>query len=220
MAESKEFNLDALQALQNLTLGTNYVERWQGTPQTLPYNVSTHAYNCAMLYMQLCLVCRKSMSSKLLGVLLCHDNMESLTGDLLAPAKNTAPESWDSIEIQIQDQWRIDNKASSAMTQVFLPVEHDFSYLSEEDQHLLKIIDVLEFLLHAQQEYKAGNRCGKVKQGLKYGAESLKCKLKTARQAFGSSPKVNDYIFDIVTCVRDYYNYQCTDLALGADYYV
>ena len=54
MAESKEFNLDALQALQTLTLGTNHVERWQGTPQLLPYNVSTHAYNCAMLYMQLC----------------------------------------------------------------------------------------------------------------------------------------------------------------------
>ena len=104
MAESKEFNLDALQALQELTLSTNHVERWQSTPQLLPYNVSTHAYNCAMLYMQLCHICRKEIHLQLLSALLCHDNMESLTGDLLAPAKDSSPEDWDRIEAQVQEK--------------------------------------------------------------------------------------------------------------------
>ena len=220
MAESKEFDLDALQALQSLTLGTNHVERWQGTPQLLPYNVSTHAYNCAMLYMQLCFICREKMNARLLGALLCHDNMESLTGDLLAPAKDLAPESWDSIEDQVQKKWRKDNKIYASMARAFLPIEDDFSYLSNEDQHLLKIIDMLEFLLHAQQEYKAGNRCSKVMDGLKYGGASLKRRINAAQQAFGNSPAVNDYILDIVTCVRYYYNRQCADLDLDVDYYV
>ena len=220
MAESKEFNLDALQALQKLTLGTNHVERWQGTPQLLPYNVSTHAYNCAMLYMQLCFICRKQVSIRLLSALLCHDNMESLTGDLLAPAKDLVPASWDLIEEQVQEKWAKENKIYRVLKQTFMPIESDFSYLSNEDQHLLKIIDMLEFLLHAQQEYKAGNRCDKVMEGLKYGGSSLMRRLNVAQQAFGSTPALNDYILDIVTCVRYYYNRQCADLDLDIDYYV
>lgn len=220
MAESKEFDLDGLQSLQTLTLGTNYVERWQGTPQLLPYNVSTHAYNCAMLYMQLCFVCRKKMSPKLLGALLCHDNMESLTGDLLAPAKDSMPECWDSIEHQVQEKWRKDNNIHSITMQIFVPVESDFSYLCVADQHLLKIIDMLEFLLHVHQEYKAGNRCSKVMEGLKYGGASLKRRLHAAQQAFGTNSAINDYILDIVTCIRHYYNHQCSALSLDIEYYV
>ena len=221
MAESKEFNLDALQALQELTLGTNYVERWQGTPQVLPYNVSTHAYNCAMLYIQLCFICRKKIHSKLLVALLCHDNMESLTGDLLAPAKNASPESWDIIENRVQAKFRHERNLDDKVLKVFLPVEFDFCRgLSTEDQNLLKIIDVLEFILHAQQEYKAGNKCNRVMDGLKYGGDSLKHKCAKAQQSFGYAPAVNDYILDIVTCVRYYYNRQCSNLALSADYYV
>lgn len=221
MAESKEFNLDALQALQTLTLGTNHVTRWQGTPQLLPYNVSTHAYNCVMLYMQLCFICRKKINVRLLGALLNHDNMESLTGDLLAPAKDSASECWDSIEDKVQEKWRKDNKIYYSMARAFLPTETDFANsLSNEDQHLLKIIDMLEFLLHAQQEYRAGNRCSKVMEGLKYGGASLKRRLNAAQQAFGNSPAVNDYILDFCTCIRYYYNRQCKDLALGDTFYV
>lgn len=220
MAESKEFDLDALQALQSLTLGTNHVERWQGTPQLLPYNVSTHAYNCAMLYMQLCFICRKKADDRLICALLCHDNMESLTGDLLAPAKDLAPESWDSIEDQVQKKWREDNKIYASMARAFLPVENDFTMLSYEDQHLLKIMDMLEFLLHVHQEYKAGNRCSKVMDGLKYGGASLKRRINAVQESFGRCSATADYILDIVTCVRYYYNRQCAALDLDVDYYV
>lgn len=220
MAISKEFDLDALQALQALTLGTNHVERWQGTPQLLPYNVSTHAYNCTMLYMQLCFICKKKMSVHLVGALLTHDNMESLTGDLLAPAKDLAPESWDSIEEQVQEKWRKDNKIYYSMARAFLPVENDFTILSSEDQHLLKIIDMLEFLLHAQQEYQAGNHHAKVMDGLKYGGISLKRRINTVQESFGRCSETAEYILDIVTCIRYYYNRQCTTLNLGDDFYV
>lgn len=220
MPESKDFNLDALQELQELTLGTNHVERWQGTPQLLPYNVSTHAYNCAMLYMQLCHVCEKIVSVQLLSALLCHDNMESLTGDLLAPAKDAEPESWNNIEKQAQEKWRKDHNIPATMSIAFLPTEENFTFLCTEDQYLLKIIDMLEFLLHVQQEYKAGNRGNKVLDGLKYGGESLKRRLKAAQRAFGSAPALNAYILDIVTCIRYYYNRQCRALALSDEYYV
>ena len=220
MAESKEFNLDALQALQELTLGTNYVERWQGTPQLLPYNVSTHAYNCAMLYMQLCHICTTEIDPQLLSALLCHDNMEALTGDLLAPAKDASPEFWDSIEEKAQEKWRTDNNVSLPLARKFLPIEDDFLHLSTESQQLLKIIDMLEFLLHAQQEYKAGNRCSKVMDGLKYGGASLKRRLHAAQNEFDDDDPENAYVLDIVTCIKFYYNRQCSALALADEYYV
>ena len=219
MAESKEFNLDALQALQELTLGTNYVERWQGTPQLLPYNVSTHAYNCAMLYMQLCHICRKEINLQLLSALLCHDNMESLTGDLLAPAKDSSPEDWDRIEAQVQEKWQINTNIPASLVKTFLPIENNLMCLPTESLHLLKIIDMLEFLLHAQQEYKAGNRCSKVMSGLKYGGVSLKRRINAAQNALGAHPEYDD-IMDIVTCIKFYYNRQCSALSLADDYYV
>lgn len=220
MAKSKEFNLDSLQALQELTLGTNHVERWQGTPQLLPYNVSTHAYNCAMLYMQLCCICAKSIDLQLLCALLCHDNMESLTGDLLAPAKDASPEFWDSIEEKVQEQWQMSSDIPPSMTQTFLPTEDNLAYISPESLHLLKIIDMLEFLLHAQKEYKAGNRCSKVMDSLKYGGASLKRRLNAAQNEFDDDDPENAYILDIVTCIKFYYNRQCSALALADDYYV
>lgn len=220
MTERTDFNLDALQAVQELTLGTNYVERWQSTPQLLPYNVSTHAYNCAMLYMQLCHLCEKIVSVQLLGALLCHDNMESLTGDLLAPAKDSDPESWNNIEKQAQEKWRKDHNIPAAMSIAFLPIEENFTFLTKEDQHLLKIIDMLEFLIHAQQEYKAGNRSNRVLDGLKYGGASLSRRIRKVYKTFGDTPELHSYILDIVTCIRYYYNRQCRALALDEDYYV
>lgn len=220
MAESKEFNLDSLQALQELTLGTNHVERWQGTPQLLPYVVSTHAYNCVMLYMQLCHICEKPVSTQLLGALLCHDNMEALTGDLLAPAKDSDPESWDSIEKQVQEKWRKDHNMPTELSIAFLPVEENFTSLTKADQHLLKIIDLLEFLLHAQQEYKAGNRNKQVMDALKYGAKSLTRRIRTVQETFGKNPKLYNYILDITTCIRHYYNRQCRALSLDEECYV
>lgn len=219
MAETKEFNLDALQCLQELTLGTNHVERWQGTPQLLPYNVSTHAYNCAMLYMQLCHICAKEIDVQLLSALLCHDNMESLTGDLLAPAKDSSPEDWDRIEAQVQEKWRINTNMPASLVKAFLPIENNLMYLPTESLHLLKIIDMLEFLLHAQQEYKAGNRCNKVMSGLKYGGRSLKRRINAAQNALGAHPEY-DHVMDIIACVKFYYNRQCSDLSLADDYYV
>ena len=219
MAESIEINLDALQALQELTLGTNHVERWQGTPQLLPYNVSTHAYNCAMLYLQLCYVCRKDINLQCLCSALCHDNMESLTGDLLAPAKDSSPEAWDRIEAQVQEKWRTNTNMEASMVNTFLPIENNLMSLPTESLHLLKIIDMAEFLLHAQQEYKAGNRCSKVMSGLKYGGVSLKRRINAALNALGAYPEYDD-ILDIVTCIHDYYNRQCCALSLADEYYV
>lgn len=220
MTKSKEFRLDFLQALQELTIGTNYVERWQGTPQLLPYTVSTHAYNCAMLYMQLCWICAKPIDLQLLSALLCHDNMESLTGDLLAPAKDASPEFWDSIEEKVQKQWQTDTGMFISLAKTFLPIEYDFQRLSAEAQHLLKIIDMLEFLLHAQQEYKAGNRCSKVMSSLKYGGKSLKRRIAAAQNEFDADDPENAYILDIITCIRYYYNLQCRDLSLDEECYV
>ena len=214
MAEGKFFNLDQLQVLQNLTLGTNHVTRWQGTPQVLPYNVSTHAYNCAMLYLQLSAVINVQPNLPLLTAILCHDNMEALTGDVLAPAKDAVEDSWDQIEEEVQQKF-IRETGSSALDAIhFLPTETDFDMnLTPNEKRLLKIIDMLEFLLHAQQEYRAGNSNHKIMQGLRYGGRSLKNRLKVDHEP--------DFVFDsYCLVVRAYYNRQIAELRLGEDFYV
>lgn len=214
MAEEKFFDLDQLQTLQNLTLGTNHVTRWQGTPQVLPYNVSTHAYNCAMLYLQLSTVINATPNLPLLTALLCHDNMESLTGDVLTPAKDAVEDSWEQIEEEIQQRFMQDNAVSELDAVHFLPTETDFDMnLTPNDKRLLKIIDMLEFLLHAQQEYRAGNHNSKIMQGLRYGGQSLKNRL---RAEHGADPVFDAYC----VAVYSYYNRQIAELRLGEDFYV
>ena len=77
--------------------------------------------------------------------------MESLTGDLLAPAKDSSPEAWDRIEAQVQEKWRTNTNMEASMVNTFLPIENNLMSLPTESLHLLKIIDMAEFLLHAQQ---------------------------------------------------------------------
>lgn len=105
------------------------------------------------------------------------------------------------------------------MVNTFLPIENNLMSLPTESLHLLKIIDMLEFLLHAQQEYKAGNRCSKVMSGLKYGGVSLKRRINAALNALGAYPEYDD-ILEQVTILHDYYNRQCCALSLADEYYV
>ena len=216
-----QFNLAALDALQNLTLGTNDVTRWQGTPQVHPYNVSTHAYNCAMLYLQICTVIGHEHSDKLLIALLMHDNMEALTGDLLAPAKDLDPLAWDTIEEQVQANFAAKTGLISPILRQFLPTDENLisgsasEILREREFAELKIIDMLEFLLHALGEYEAGNHHQKVLDGLKYGGLSLKQRLTRAREKFP-----DDATADFVACVKFYYNRQLTQRGLNDTYYV
>ena len=156
----------------------------------------------------------------MLIALLNHDNMEALTGDLLAPAKDSAPAYWDSIEHEVQHEFGNKNKLSSSMLSVFCPIEDDFALnLDEQSMHLLKIIDMLEFLLHVLQEYKVGNRSDKIMDGLEYGGASLKRRINAAQSLFSETIK-DSQMLDMLTCIRHYYNRQLNDLFLNGEFYV
>jgi hypothetical protein len=118
----------------------------------------------------------------------------------------------------VQARWAKDNKIYRTMMQAFAPIESDFPDLLGKDKslHLLKIIDMLEFLLHAQQEYRAGNRNSKVLDGLLYGGASLNRRLNTAQTTFSDDVKV----LDLCSCIRYYYNRQVRDLGLNDAYLV
>lgn len=204
-----EFNLDALDAMQTVSLGTNHVARWQGTPKLLPYNVSTHAFNCAQLYLQLSWTLGNCPDIRMVTCLLNHDNMEALTGDVLAPAKNLKPKLWDAIEDDVQSVYTKKNGINIFLS---VPVERDFHDVLDEDEYLLmKVIDMLEFLLHAQQEHTAGNRDKRVLASLIYGVGILRSEVASLEKT-----AFNEY----ARLVRYYYNRKCTDTELTTDYYV
>ena len=56
--------------------------------------------------------------------------------------------------------------------------------------------------------------------GLKYGGASLKRRLNAAQNEFDDDDPENAYVLDIVTCIKFYYNRQCSALALADEYYV
>lgn len=161
-----EQTLEQFKEIFELQRGITFVERLQGTPQTLKsYNVATHAQQCAIIYSILCDVTKRQVDIGILLTLLLHDNIESVTGDLLAPAK--CDELWDKIENRIMNTNVItpkDNAYTVSLKRHYFPTEEQMhSELNEDDYILVKIIDMTEFFLRAIEEWNCGNHCLRLK---------------------------------------------------------
>lgn len=166
--------------LQDTTRQLSDVVRWQATKQVIncPYSVAVHGYNCANVYILLCRTLHGTLNSFMLCSLLNHDNMEALTGDLLAPAKDHC-EYWNNVEHNVQTAF-IDDIASDYDRDLRLIIEHTIPTdlyikckLSPLDFILFKLIDMYEFLLRAIEEVQAGNRSPGVLKAIDYAVVSF-----------------------------------------------
>ena len=174
--------IDQFITLQGHLRRVAFVPRCAGTMQLLPnYTDAVHAYNCAMIYLNLCAVHDTYPTCDVLTALLKHDNLEAFTGDLLAPVKDTINGKWDEVERQVQNRAAdlADLPAGSyeAFCELFPRDEQMVVHLNKMEVLLVKSIDMYEYLVRMMEEYKCGNRTEMVRNGLHYGTKTLNARL-------------------------------------------
>lgn len=201
--------LDLFENLQKEQRRASYVLRWSGVPQVLRgYSVAVHCFNCANVYIQLCTLLNMEIQPGMVRAILNHDNMEIFTGDLLAPAKDSAPTQWELVEQNVQkslfEKFNPTHKEHTdyKIGMTFPTEDALFAMTSTLDYLLLKLIDMYEFLLRASEEYELGNKTEKVSEGLTYGLKSFYEKVNALKEA------LQDTLIDTTACFYD----QCIDV--------
>lgn len=180
MEEQK--TIDRFIVLQGHLRRVAFVIRCSGSVQMLPdYTDAVHAYNCAMIYLNLCTVNNVAPNCDVLTTLLKHDNLEAFTGDLLAPVKDVIGDKWDEVERQVQnravDLAHLPAGSYEAFCELFPRDEQMVVHLNKMEVLLVKSIDMYEYLVREMEEYECGNRSDSVIQGLRYGTKSLNARL-------------------------------------------
>lgn len=144
------------------------------------YTDAVHQYACASLYVMYSTLLRVSVRGCVLLALLTHDNFETLTGDLLAPAKNIEEARWQDIESAVAAAHRTHIATAYGANalqaeKAFFPTEKELcASLTYADFMLVKAYDMFEFLAHILlAEVCAGNTHPAVLRSLKYGGRSL-----------------------------------------------
>lgn len=170
--------IDQFITLQGHLRRVAFVPRCAGAMQLLPnYTDAVHAYNCAMIYLNLCAVHDIYPTCEVLTTLLKHDNLEAFTGDLLAPVKDAINSKWDEVERQVQcraaDLAQLPEGSYDVFCELFPRDEQMAVHLNKMEVLLVKSIDMYEFLIRMMEEYKCGNRNDWLLQSIKYGTKSL-----------------------------------------------
>lgn len=176
--------VDNFIALQTQQRRTAFVHRCAGTPQVLQgYSVAVHAYNSAMLYLNMCIAIGTLPEGYLYTILLTHDNLEDYTGDLLAPAKDALPPAqWNEVEhVAQQSAFDADPALTSRLAfETMFPVEDQLARsLSSFDYTLVKVIDMYEYLVRMMEEYTCGNHHPAITRGITYGTATLNRRIDT-----------------------------------------
>lgn len=144
------------------------------------YTDAVHQYACASLYLMYSTLLRVPILGGVLTALLTHDNFETLTGDLLAPAKHIEEARWQDIESAVASAHRkniaIAYGANALQAEkAFFPTEDELcASMSDANFSLVKAYDMFEFLVHLLLvEVCAGNTHPDVLRSLEYGGRSL-----------------------------------------------
>lgn len=174
--------IDQFITLQGHLRRVAFVSRCAGAMLLLPnYTDAVHAYNCAMIYLNLCAVHNTAPICDVLTTLLKHDNLEAFTGDLLAPVKDVINGKWDEVERQVQnraaDLAQLPAGSYEVFCELFPRDEQMVVHLNKMEILLVKSIDMYEFLVRMMEEYKCGNKNDWMLQSIKYGTKSLNARL-------------------------------------------
>lgn len=129
-----------------------YVNRFAGSNLNQSQNLATHGCLAALLYADLCEKEKMACTNKQLIFIMRHDIPETVTGDLLYPAKNhnsRVAHAWDTIEKTVIEEGHkeLAPYLESEGRKVF----------SEHQWTLFKIADALEGFLFCKDEIQRGN---------------------------------------------------------------
>lgn len=178
----KQLLIDQFITLQRHLRRVAFVPRCAGTMQLLSnYTDAVHAYNCAMVYLDLCTVNNLHPANEVIIALLTHDNLEAFTGDLLAPVKDVISDKWDETERQVQSRAvglaNLPDGSYDAFCKLFPRDEQMVVTLNPAQLLLVKSIDMYEYLVRMMEEHKVGNTSAEVINGLRYGTKTLNARL-------------------------------------------
>lgn len=184
--------IDQFITLQGHLRRVAFVPRCAGATLLLPnYTDAVHAYNCAMIYLNLCTVNNTTPICDVLTTLLKHDNLEAFTGDLLAPVKDAIDDKWNEVERQVQnraaDLAHLPTGSYEAFCALFPRDEQMVVHLNKIEVLLVKSIDMYEFLIRMMEEYECGNRNAWMLQSIKYGTRSLNARLSSLMSMEGQT---------------------------------
>ncbi len=137
---------DELQLLRSL----KHINRLSGKPIIQKYSVAEHCYYTGILFEHFAQEEKINVTRTQIRFVYRHDIMESITGDLLRPAKNyniIVKDLWDKIEKELSYAFEIEEYIDET-------IEYTFP---ENVVKLFKTCDILELLLFLNEEKELGN---------------------------------------------------------------
>lgn len=149
-----------------------YVQRLSTVPLIQKYSLSEHCYYTGILFERMSELCGLNFTMEEVKWIYRHDVIESITGDMLRPAKNhneTVSGLWDEIEEELTENGyeHLELYRDGLLEE----------WMSEEGVNLWKVCDLLELWLFCTEEYELGNRSFSVCNIIK-NAENLILKTK------------------------------------------
>ena len=127
------------------------VDRMSGTIKHRPYSLLEHQYMVAVLFRIFASRENVAYDMQVFDLILNHDNLEAVTGDLVYPVKNASNktrECWDTIEEEILKLHPVlerysDNNLREGMTEL--------------QRNLFKACDYLDLWIFLKEEIALGN---------------------------------------------------------------
>jgi len=128
------------------------IQRLSGTYKQRSYNLAEHSYYVVILFQHFAEIEKIDYDVKELSLILRHDLVEVLTGDLIYTVKNSSPDN--------KERWELIEDEIIGKHKEFLPYSDSSikSFLTEDQFRLLKICDLLELWIFLQEEKIAGNK--------------------------------------------------------------
>ena len=159
------------------------VYRYSGSVIANQQNIAEHGVLTASIFQKLCKMAGETITEKHLDFVMKHDIVETVTGDLLWPAKNQSEETsamWDQIEQDVvfyQAPCLVDYLESNAV-----------EFFSDKLWDLFKCSDYLEGLYFLNEKLDAG-----------YASKEIFAMIKNYRGALGPYAKKYSFIRSILS---------------------
>lgn len=163
------------------------VQRFAGTPIINPCNIATHGGLAALIFNDLCAAHSLESKPEQLVWIIRHDIPETVTGDLLWPAKQALGERWDEVE----------ESAVRAHSKELLPYVESIgkNLFDEEEWILFKLCDYMEGWHQCQEEMNMGNTAERVLDAANNYHKAIK---KAVKAISCKGSLVESYVYDYI----------------------
>lgn len=133
------------------------IQRLAGTPIIKQYSLMEHCYYVGMLFKHFASKCDVPYGMNEFDLILKHDLVEVVTGDLIYPVKNHSEETksaWEIIEDSLAKHHGLDRYSDSSIKENLTKSQYD----------LFKLCDILDLYVFVRREQQLGNDTQEIKR--------------------------------------------------------